>query len=138
MSEQTLEEAFPSITSSFRPLGSLVQVQIKMPQAKTKGGIILSRESKDTISDNTQLAKVVKLGPLAFKNRNNGEWWIEGAWVKVGDYVQVPMYGGHRFYQVNKITGEHITFAEFKDTDLIDAIEEGENPLDLVTIKNVR
>lgn len=98
---QTLEEAFPQVDPQLKPLGSTVLVQIKQPVKKTKSGIHLPSGEKAAERDNTQLAKVIAMGPLAFHNRNTMELWPEGHWVKIGDFVRVPRYGGDRYYMPN-------------------------------------
>ncbi len=109
----SLEEAFPAIDPGIRPLGSRVLVQIKTVEERTKGGIILTTEDKSTEKWNTQVGKVVAMGPVAFHNRNTLEPWPEGEWCKVGDFVRVAKYGGDRF-EVGKAL-----FVVFNDLDLI-------------------
>ena len=55
-------------------------VQIRTAKSKTAGGIILTTDSKDTEKWNTQVGKVINIGPLAFKNRNDMKSWPEGQW----------------------------------------------------------
>ena len=92
-----LDLAFPKADPGIKPLGSRVLVQIRTPETRSKGGIILTDNSSDTQMWNTQVAKVVAVGPLAFHNRNTAELWPEGAWCEVGDYVRAPKYGGDRW-----------------------------------------
>ena len=92
-----LDLAFPKADPGIKPLGSRVLVQIRTPETRSKGGIILTDSSSDTQMWNTQVAKVVAVGPLAFHNRNTAELWPEGAWCAVGDYVRAPKYGGDRW-----------------------------------------
>ncbi len=54
-------------------------------------------DSQSTEFWTTQVAKVLFVGPLAFRNRTSMEPWPEGSWCKVGDFVRVPLYGGDRF-----------------------------------------
>ena len=68
--EDALAEAFPAVNAGVQPFGSRVLVQIRTPRKVTKGGIILATDTKDTEKWNTQVAKVVSIGPLAFKNRD--------------------------------------------------------------------
>jgi len=90
--------AFPSVDPGAKPLGGRVMVQIRRSKKKTtKGGIVLVEETKETEKWNTQVAKVIAVGPLAFKNRNTMESWPEGAWCAAGDYVRAPRYGGDRW-----------------------------------------
>jgi len=43
------------------------------------------------------VAKVIAIGPLAFKKRDTMEPWPEGSWCEVGDYLRVPKWGGDRW-----------------------------------------
>lgn len=115
------EDAFPNIDPGVRPFGSRVLLQIRRAKSKTKGGIILAGETRDTETWNTQVAKVRALGPLAFHNRNTMEPWPEGAWVKIGTYVRAPKYGGDR-WSVRIDDGEEILFVLFNDLDLLGEI----------------
>ena len=117
-SEDALAEAFPNADSGVQPFGSRVLVQIRTPKTKTKGGIILTRDTVDTEKWTTQVAKVISVGPLAFKNRNTQEAWPEGEWCKPGDFVRVPKYGGDRWeVPVNK--NDSAMFVIFNDLDVI-------------------
>ena len=118
MSEYTIEEAFPTMEPGINPFGSRVLLQIRNPKQKTKGGIILSSNDIETEQDNTQVAKVISVGSLAFKNRNTMEQWPEGAWCQVGDYVRVPKYGGDR-WKIDAGDGVAVTFAIYNDLDII-------------------
>jgi co-chaperonin GroES (HSP10) len=114
------EEAFPKIDPGVQPFGSRVMVQIRRAKSKTKGGIILSGETRDTEMWNTQVAKVIGMGPLAFHNRTTMEPWPEGKWVEIGDYVRAPKYGGDRWSV--RIDDEEIVFVIFNDLDLLGKI----------------
>lgn len=117
-SEDALAEAFPAVDAGVQPFGSRVLVQIRTPRKVTKGGIILSSETQDTERWNTQIAKVVSVGPLAFKNRNTQESWPEGEWCKAGDFVRVPKYGGDR-WEVPITRDNSAMFVIFNDLDII-------------------
>jgi hypothetical protein len=43
------------------------------------------------------VAKVIEVGPLAFKHRDTMVAWPEGAWCSAGDYIRVPKWGGDRW-----------------------------------------
>ena len=115
------DDAFPAIDPGVQPFGSRVLCQIRRAKTKTKGGIILAGETRDTEMWNTQAAKVVAMGPLAFHNRNTMEPWPEGAWVKIGDFVRAPKYGGDR-WSVRNDDGDEIIFVIFNDLDLVGKI----------------
>lgn len=116
------EDAFPPIDPGVKPLGSRVLVQIRSAKRKTKGGIILAGETRDTEQWNTQVAKVRALGPLAYHNRTSMEPWPEGAWCRVGDYVRAPKYGGDRWSVLDK-SGDEVIFVLFNDLDIIGVVE---------------
>ena len=114
----TLQEAFPEADPGIEPLGSRILVQIRNPKEKTASGIIIDRGSKDTEKWNTQVAKVISVGPLAFRNRNTSELWPEGAWCAPGDFVRVAKYGGDR-WEVELPSGDVALYVIFNDLDII-------------------
>ena len=114
-----IDEAFPNVDFGIKPTGSRVLVQIRRPKTKI-GSIILSDYTKDAEQDNTQVAKVVSVGPLAFRNRNTMDLWPEGAWYKEGDFVFVSKYGGARWRRdIPGSKGEKVEFVIFNDLDII-------------------
>lgn len=119
---QSLEDAFPSVDPGIIPLGGRVLVQLRRTAKKTRSGIVLVEETKDTVRWNNQVAKVVALGALAFKNRQTTEAWPEGAWVDVGDFIRVPRWNGDRIEVPVKGSGEPVTFVVFNDHELISKI----------------
>jgi co-chaperonin GroES (HSP10) len=118
-----LAHAFPPVDPGVEPAGHRVLVQIRTPKGKTEGGIILVSDTKDTEKWNTQVAKVVALGPLAFKKRDTMESWKEGDWCAIGDFVRVPKYGGDRWeVPVEGKPDEPAMFVIFNDHDIIGRI----------------
>ena len=90
------KEAFPDVPAPFQPLGSTVLVMLRQPPLNSPSGMIHSQVDRKTERDNTQVARVIAVGRLAFCSRETGELWPEGAWCAVGDYVRVPKYQGDR------------------------------------------
>ena len=118
--EDAMAEAFPAVDAGIQPFGSRVLIQIRTPKKKSAGGIIIDiHGSNETEKWNTQIGKVIALGPLAFKNRNDMKSWPEGDWCKAGDHVRVAKYGGDR-WEV-KIPGkdDSAMFVIFNDLDII-------------------
>jgi co-chaperonin GroES (HSP10) len=118
--DQSMEDAWPTVDCLHEPTGSCVIVQLRSPKTRTKGGIILPPEVQDTIQWNTVTAKVVGIGPVAFRNRTSLEPWPEGAWFKVGDFLRAPKFGGDRWevkFENEKEEGVAL-FALFNDLDL--------------------
>jgi co-chaperonin GroES (HSP10) len=118
-----LDEAFPPCGPGIRPYGSRVIVQIRTAKKKTKGGILIIDDVRDSEQYNTQVGKVVAIGPLAYHNRNTMEPWPEGAWAKIGDFVRVPKYGGDRWERTTD-TGESALFVTFNDLDLVGEVDD--------------
>tara|TARA_R100000935_G_scaffold43810_1_gene66268 strand:- start:930 stop:1349 length:420 start_codon:yes stop_codon:yes gene_type:complete len=122
--ENTLAEAFPDVCSGIQPFGSRVLVQIRTAKNKTAGGILLTTDTTDTEKWNTQVAKVITVGPLAFKNRNTMESWPEGNWCKEGEFVRVAKYGGDRWEVPipDALHGEAAMFVIFNDLDILGSV----------------
>jgi co-chaperonin GroES (HSP10) len=91
------EECFPVVDHGVEVAGDRVLVQLRRQKVKSKGGIILVEETQQTLKFNETVAKVVQIGPLAYKSPDTLEPWIEGPWCKVGDLVRTIKYGGDRF-----------------------------------------
>ena len=113
-----IDEAFPACDPGVSPFGSRVLVQIRTAKKTTSGGIILVAESREIEHANTQVAKVVSVGSLAFKNRNTMESWPEGSWCVPGDFVRVPRYGGDR-WTVKTSDDDEAVLVIFNDLDLV-------------------
>lgn len=115
---QTIEEAFPKVPLPSTPFGGRVLIQLRRLPQKTKGGIVLVEDTRDTAKWNNQVGKVVALGPLAFCNRETAEPWPEGAWAKVGDYVRLPRWDGDRV-EVPVRDSDPIIFVTLSDHQLL-------------------
>jgi co-chaperonin GroES (HSP10) len=118
----SLEDAFPTIDPDHDVLGTRILVQIRSAKDKTAGGIIIPDEAKETERWNTQVAKVLAIGPGAFKDRKTGEYWPEGPWFEVGEFVRAPKYGGDRWSK--PLAGyADIVFAIFNDLDFTSKVK---------------
>ncbi len=135
----SIDEAFPDVDPGQSPLGASALFQIRHPKLRTRGGILLSTEDRATEYYNTQVAKVIALGPACFKaidrETNKLVDWPEGQWFTVGNFVRLPKYGGDRFdvewsyedYEIDDRTGKRekvtrkdkVVFAIFKVKDVI-------------------
>lgn len=123
MQDSTLEEAFPeSVDPGFTPFGTRVVVQLRRVKNTTKSGIILTQSTKESEAWNTQVAKLVKIGPLAFKKRDSGDDWPEGVWAHIGDFVRVPRWGGDR-WSVEADDGGEVAFLTLNDHELIGRVD---------------
>ena len=120
--EAALQDAFPAVDPGAVPVGGRILVQWRQTIKKTtNSGIVLVEETKETEKWNNQVARVIALGPLAFKKRDTLEPWPEGSWVQVGDFVRLPKWGGDRwevpFGDPNE--GETALFSVFNDHEVI-------------------
>ena len=132
----SVDQAFPEVDAGLVPFGSRVLIQKRSPRGITRGGIIVPDETQETEFWNTQVAKVIMLGPAAFKNRDTLEAWPEGNWCEVGAYVRVPKYGGDKWMvdlpdTLRQQTGvDQACFVLYNDLDLIGQITC--DPMDVI------
>jgi co-chaperonin GroES (HSP10) len=124
---QTQAQAFPDGDPGVKPVGSRLIVQIRNSALKTEAGIELVNNTTETEFDNTQTARVVAVGPLAFCNRETMAPWPEGAWCKVGDYVRVPKYGRECWRRPGP-GGISITYSMIDDLQIVGVVTA--DPLD--------
>jgi co-chaperonin GroES (HSP10) len=93
-----MRDAFPAVDPEATPLGARILVQLRRSKSKTtKAGIILVEETRETEKWNNMVAKVIAIGPLAFKQRDTMAPWPEGSWCEIGDFLRVPKWGGDRW-----------------------------------------
>ena len=123
ISASVLETAFPDVTPGVHPFGGRVLVQLRTVRSKTSHGIVLVEDTKTFNKSIAQLAKVIELGPLAYRSRDTMEPWPEGAWVEPGVYVRVPKYGGDRFEREIPGTDETAVFCIFNDHEIICSVD---------------
>lgn len=120
--EQTLVEAFPEVDPLMAPYGARVLVQLRAVKERvTEAGLLLPEEVKETEKWNTMIGKVIAIGPLAFRKRDDMQPWPEGAWANVGDFVRVPKWGGDRWeidFEDDGLKGKAL-FTFFNDHELI-------------------
>ena len=75
------------------PSGWRILVLPFTPKEKTKGGIIISQETLDRSRIATNCGYVLKMGPLAYKDKDK---FLTGPWCKKGDWVIFARYAGSR------------------------------------------
>ena len=114
--------AFPSVDPGAKPLGGRILVQLRRTKQKTtSAGIILVEETKETEKWQNMVAKVIHVGPLAFKHRDTMQSWPEGSWCEPGDFIRVPKWGGDRWEVAvpNEPDEDPALFAVFNDHEMI-------------------
>ncbi len=128
--EQYVKEHFPDVKPGVRPFGLDVLVQMKLFREKTASGLVLVKDTQEMNNENTMVARVVAIGPLAYRNRDTGEPWNEGIWARPGDLVLVPKWGGFRFDK--RVDVGTVRFAIFKDLELQGGLDADSDLLDLI------
>lgn len=114
----TLDEAFPKVDCMRDPGKSTNYiVQLRSAKRRSDGGIIFAEVAREAESDNTTIGKVVAIGTGCFHHGSTRQPWPEGAWFEMGDYLQVPRYGGMRFRV--KHEDEYINFVMFEHTQFL-------------------
>ena len=119
-------ECFPEIDPGVEVLGDRILVQLRREKSTSKGGIILVDETKQTLRFNETVAKVIQIGPLAYKNLEDLTPWIEGPWCKVGDLVRTIKYGGDRFVVNPDDEGAPVVFITLQAREIISKIKSFE------------
>lgn len=120
-------ECFPVIDPGVEVVGDRVLVQLRREKTTSKGGIILVDETKQTLRFNETVAKVVQIGPLAYKNLEDLTPWIEGPWCKEGDLVRTIKYGGDRFVVNPDDEGAPVVFITLQAREIISKIKSFEH-----------
>jgi len=121
------QECFPNVDPGVEILGDRVLVQLRREKITSKGGIILVDETKQTLRFNETVAKVVDIGPLAYKSPDDLTPWPEGPWCQVGDLVRTIKYGGDRFVVQPDDDGAPVVFITLQAREVISKIKSFEH-----------
>jgi co-chaperonin GroES (HSP10) len=130
--EQYVKEHFPEVDCGAVPCGPKVVVQLRTVKEQSAGGIILAQATKEFNNGNTQIARVIKMGAIAFRDRSSGDTWKEGAWAEIGDLVVIPRWGGFRWDVEIPGTKEKAIFAVFDDTNIQMRVESNFEAFDAI------
>ena len=130
--EQYVQQHFPTVECGAKPCGNQILVQLRTVAKKSSGGIVLVEETREFNQGNTQVARLVKVGQIAFRNRESGDSWKEGAWAEVGDIVIMPKYGGFRFEVPISGTEDKAIFCLYNDYDVKLVVESGFEAFDTI------
>ena len=120
------EECFPAIDTGIDVAGDRVLVQLRREKSTSKGGIILVDETRQTLRFNETVAKVIQIGPLAYKSPEDLTPWPEGNWCNVGDLVRTIKYGGDRFVVQPDDEGSPVVFITLQAREIISRIKSFE------------
>ncbi len=120
------QECFPNIDPGVEILGDRVLVQLRREKTTSKGGIFLVEETRQTLRFNETVAKVISIGPLAYKSPEDLTPWPEGPWCNVGDLVRTIKYGGDRFVVQPDDDGAPVVFITLQAREVISRIKSFE------------
>ncbi len=104
------------------PVGYRMLLKPYIPEKKTKGGILLSDKTTETMEMTTVVGLVIKMGELCYKDKDK---FPEGPWCKAGQFVIYGRYAGARF---KTKFGEHRIL---NDDEIIATIKKPEDILAL-------
>ena len=121
--EEFSKTYFPEVDCGREPCGNKVTVQLQWVK-KMRGSIMLVSDTQDFNKNATVVAKIIKLGDIAYRHRETGDTWKEGAWAKVGDIVLMPRYGGLNRVEIpiSDVEGESVIFCTYNDYDVVDKV----------------
>lgn len=74
------------------PRGFKLLIEKPKPKEKTDGGVLLPDQAIEAENYLSICAKLVKIGPMAWKDRETGVWWRGGPWANVGDWLIIPKF----------------------------------------------
>jgi co-chaperonin GroES (HSP10) len=123
---RTEQECFPDVDPGVEILGDRVLVQLRREKTLSKGGIFLVEETRQTLRFNETVAKVINIGPLAYKSPDDLTPWPEGPWCNVGDLVRTIKYGGDRFVVQPDDEGAPVVFITLQAREVISKIKSFE------------
>lgn len=142
-----LEEAFPLVDPGVVPLGGRVLVQLRSARKSkritrhdgTEATLHYADYSQEVERDVQQVARLIAIGPLAFRDKKTLEPWPECVdeagkfrpWAAPGDYVKVPRYGGDKhFMPIPGRETDKAVFAVINEHEIISKITC--NPLSII------
>ena len=99
------------------PCGYNILVELLEVEEKTEGGIVLTSSTQNREQDAMPIGKVLKTGPLCYKNHESGANGCEDWGYEVGDHVQFP---GHTY---KRVAGEKSNLVYVLDHDVIGKVQ---------------
>ena len=103
-----------------KPVGYRMLIRPWSGEKKTKGGILITETTQETIEMTTVVGLVILMGDLCYKDEKK---FPNGAWCKEGQFVIYGRYAGSRF---KTKYGEHRIL---NDDEIIATIKKPENIL---------
>jgi co-chaperonin GroES (HSP10) len=116
--EEYVAKHFPEVEPGCSPCGAQILVQLRTMQKKSAGGILLANETTELNQQNTRVCRLIRVGNIAFRNRETGQLWREGVWAQPGDIIIMPAWGGFRFEVPIPGTEDRAVFATYSDHEV--------------------
>ena len=123
---RSFDECFPNVDPGLEVKGDRVLVQLRREKFKSKGGIVLVAETRETIRYNETVALVKQIGPLAYKSPDDLTPWPEGPWCAVGDIVTTIKWGGSRHVVDPDDGGPPVVFIVIQAREIVAKIKSFE------------
>ena len=119
---EEIDETRPALERLPKPTGwRILILPYTLPQS-TKGGVILSDETRERNQLATNVGYVVSLGPDSYRDEGK---FPDGPWCKSGDWVMFGRYAGSRF----KIDGAEPRL--LNDDEILAVIDD---PRDIIAV----
>ena len=119
---EEIDETRPALERLPKPTGwRILILPYTLPQS-TKGGVILSDETRERNQLATNVGYVVSLGPDAYRDEGK---FPDGPWCKSGDWVMLGRYAGSGF----KIDGAEPRL--LNDDEILAVIDD---PRDIIAV----
>lgn len=115
--EEYIKKHFPEVEPGCVPCGAQILVQLRTVPKK-HGMIELVHETKEFNQGNTRVCRLIRIGNIAFRNRETGQLWREGVWANPGDILIMPAWGGFRFEVPIEGTDDKAIFAVYSDHEV--------------------
>lgn len=109
---------FPDVDPCLKPVGGRVLVQIQKVPEVTKGGVWRPQQALDADQGVMDVAKVIAVGDMAFRDKDTGKPRPGAPWYEPGQLVIIPRHGGLRRQH------KGIPFALFFDDDILGVVTD--------------
>jgi len=117
---EPIKEITKETTKLPQPTGWRILVLPFRMKEKTKGGVLLGKETVERQQVASQCGNVLAMGPDCYREKNR---YKQGPWCKVGDWVMFARYAGSRI----KIEGGEVRL--LNDDEILATIK---NPEDIL------
>jgi len=119
----SIEDTRGNIDVRYRPTGYGLLIMPITPPEKTKGGIYVPQTVNDVNEARTNVGRIVRIGPAAYKAERFNDWEIPN----LGDYVTFGQYAGKIIELLVPSLGRFVKFRYIFDDEVTGIIENPED-----------